>query len=69
MKRHTLLKVACALSGTTVTDLAKRWNVAQPTVTQVSQGVKRSRPLEARIDAWCSQVLKNAGIDIGRKAA
>jgi hypothetical protein len=69
MNRYRILKIALACSGTTVTDLANRFGVALPTITQVAQGVKHSRRIEALIDAFSSQAIRRAGIDIGRKAA
>lgn len=69
MDRYTRFKVACALSRSTVSELAKQWGVLQPNVTQVAQGIARSRNIEAKIDAFCSQVLRQHGIDLGRKAA
>lgn len=69
MDRYKIFKVCLGVSGTRVTDLAQRWGVRVPTVCQVSKGVRRSRRLEALIDSWTSQVIRDSRISFSRKAA
>jgi lambda repressor-like predicted transcriptional regulator len=49
LKRHEQVKMQLRLAGSSLADVARELGVTSTTVTSVSQGLKRSRRVEALI--------------------
>lgn len=48
-KRHANIKAALALRGRSLSDIARKLEVAPTTISIVSRGIRRSRRIEAAI--------------------